>query len=207
VFSIGVATKILEERSNEEQRPLIDLIRAQVDKLKGQIDKVLELGAIEEKSGFVRRKQIDMKPVLEKIIEHFKQEADLKGLKFGYEVKGEHMQILGDAYHIENAILGLLENAVKYSKDIIDIKLSVRTEKKKLIIEVKDHGIGIEAADLKKVFEKYYRISSGDLHNVKGYGLGLHYIKRIVHLHKGTLDVESEMGVGSVFTMTLPLYL
>lgn len=205
VFAIGVATKILEEKSNEDQKPLISLIRAQVDKLKTQIDKVLEIGVIEEKKGFVKHEKLDVKPILSNIAANFKQQAALNNFTFNSRIQGDSLMILGDAYHIENAINSLLENASKYSEDHADISFSAFTEGKYLVIEVADKGIGIGSQDLNKIFDKYYRISVGDVHTVKGYGLGLHYVKRIVHLHKGSIEVQSKLNEGSTFIIKLPL--
>ncbi|MEL4455324.1 HAMP domain-containing sensor histidine kinase [Lutimonas vermicola] len=205
VFAIGVATKILEEKSNEDQKPLISLIRAQVDKLKTQIDKVLEIGVIEEKKGFVKHEKLDIKPILSNIAANFKQQAALNNFTFNSRIQGDSLMILGDAYHIENAINSLLENASKYSEDHADISFSAFTEGKYLVIEVADKGIGIGSQDLNKIFDKYYRISVGDVHTVKGYGLGLHYVKRIVHLHKGSIEVQSKLNEGSTFIIKLPL--
>ncbi len=205
VFTIGVATKILEEKGQEDSKELIGMIRVQVVKLKTQIEKVLELGNIEEKKGFVKRLELDMRPVLESAILNFKQQAVLNNFSFKSEIKGDSLIVMGDAYHIENAISSLLENAIKYSGDPIDIDLLAFKRKDKLLISILDKGIGINQGDIKRIFEKYYRVIDGDLHKVKGHGLGLHYVKRIVHLHKGKIEVESKMGIGSAFTIILPL--
>jgi len=205
VFSIGIATKILEEKGHEDSKELIGMIRAQVEKLKTQIEKVLELGNIEEKKGFVKKTELDMRPILDHLVHNFSQQAVLHNFSFKSEIQGDSFLIMGDAYHIENAISSLLDNAIKYSGDQIDINLLAFENDGKLLIRVVDKGIGMAQEDIKKIFEKYYRVVNGDLHNVKGHGLGLHYVKRIVHLHKGKIKVESEKGLGSVFTVIVPL--
>jgi len=181
------------------------MIRAQVEKLKTQIEKVLELGNIEERKGFVKKTELDMRPILENLVHNFSQQAVLNNFSFKSEIKGDSFLIKGDAYHIENAISSLLDNAIKYSGDQIDINLLAFENEGKLLIRVVDKGIGMAQEDIKKIFEKYYRVVNGDLHNVKGHGLGLHYVKRIVHLHKGKIKVESKKGLGSVFTVIVPL--
>ena len=190
VFSIGIATKILEGKGHEDSKELIGMIRAQVDKLKTQIEKVLELGNIEEKKGFVKKIELDMRPILNNLVHNFSQQAALHEFSFKSEIKGDSFLIMGDAYHIENAISSLLDNAIKYSGDQIDINLLAFENDGKLLIRIVDKGIGMAQEDVKKIFEKYYRVVDGDLHNVKGHGLGLHYVKRIVHLHKGKIKVE-----------------
>jgi two-component system phosphate regulon sensor histidine kinase PhoR len=205
VFTIGVATKILQEKGHEDEKELISMIRKQVDKLKGQIDKVLELGSIEGKRGFINREEVDLKPMLSELSSNFEQVSKLENFEFFYNLKGASYPVLADPYHLENAINSLLENARKYSKERPVIDLEAFIEGKHLIIKVRDRGIGISAQDLKKIFDKYYRVSDGDLHRVKGYGLGLNYVKRIVHLHKGKIEVESTVHEGSTFILKIPL--
>jgi len=205
VFTIGVATKILEEKGREDEKELISMIRKQVDKLKGQIDKVLELGSIEGKRGFINRKEVDLKPLLSEFSSNFEQVSKLENFEFTYDLKGASYEVLADVYHLENAINSLLENARKYSRERAVINLRAFKEGKYLMIEVRDSGIGISADDLKKIFDKYYRVSDGDLHSVKGYGLGLNYVKRIVHLHKGKIEVKSAVNEGSTFVLKIPL--
>lgn len=206
VFSIGIATKILQEKTNNENKELVNMIRGQVDKLKNQIEKVLELASLEGKKNFIEKKVIDFKPIILKLIKDFEQLAVLENINFISEVKGSQFIINCEPYHLENAINSLLDNAKKYSKENIKIILLVFKDKNKLFISVKDNGIGITDEDKKKIFDKYFRISAGDVHNVKGYGLGLNYVKRIVKLHKGTIAVKSKLGEGSEFIFSLPLY-
>jgi two-component system phosphate regulon sensor histidine kinase PhoR len=131
--------------------------------------------------------------------------VSLEGGEFEMELLDEPYIIRGDEYHIDNAIGSLLENARKYSTGAVEIQLSASKDKNQLRIRVSDKGIGISKEGQKRIFEKYFRVPKGDRHDVKGYGLGLHYVKRIVNLHKGKIAVVSEEGKGSTFTMTLPL--
>jgi len=205
VFSIGLATKILKEKDHDDERELVNMIRKQVDRLKGQIEKVLELGIIEGKKGFIERKKVDFRPYISALITNFDQLSKIDKFNFTSELIGTSYRVLGDVYHLENAINSLLENARKYSKENGTIHLLAKIEPKYLVIEVRDNGIGIAPHELKRIFEKYYRVSHGDLHSVKGYGLGLNYVKRIVHLHKGKVEVNSVLNVGSTFIIKIPL--
>ena len=107
--------------------------------------------------------------------------------------------------HLENAISSVLDNARKYSGENSTIILHAYKAKKKMIIEISDNGIGIAEKDKKAIFNKYYRISSGDLHNVKGYGLGLNYVKQVIKNHKGKIELLSEINKGSNFILKIPL--
>jgi len=205
VFSIGVASKILQEKTNNENKELVNLIRNQVEKLKIQIDKVLELASIEGKKSYIKKNIIDFKPSILEIIEEFEQISKVEDINFISETRGDKYILNCDPYHLEKAILGLLENAKKYSKGKIKIIFLVYKSNNKLIISVKDNGIGISEENKKKIFDKFYRIYSGDIHDVKGYGLGLNYVKRIIKFHKGKINVNSSIGHGSEFIISLPL--
>lgn len=206
VFSIGIASKILEEKTASENKELVQLIRNQVGKLNIHIDKVLELASLESKKHFSEKVIIDFKPKLIKLSEDFKKLARLENITFKTYVTGDAYLIKCDPYHLESAINSLLENAKKYSKNSIEIILNAYIKDAYLYISVNDNGIGISQTDQKKIFDKYFRVASGDVHNVKGYGLGLNYVKRIVVLHKGKITLKSIIGEGSEFIIKLPLY-
>ena len=114
--------------------------------------------------------------------------------------------IFVDEMHFTNVVFNLLDNAVKYKKEEGEMRLDVRTwnEGNKLYISIQDNGIGIKKEDLKKIFDKFYRVHTGNLHDVKGFGLGLAYVKKIIHDHKGSIRAESEPNVGTKFIIVLP---
>ncbi len=205
VFSIGIATKILEEKGNPENTQILGIIRNQVNKLKIQIEKVLELASIEGKQGVLKKTNLDFKPVILKISNEFRQLAELENIDFTTEIAGEHYNLFCEPNHLENAINTILENAKKYSDKTPKISMSAFIDKKNLIIEIEDNGIGILEEDQKKIFKKYYRASSGDLHPVKGYGLGLNYVLQVLKSHKAKVSVKSRIAKGSVFILSIPL--
>ncbi len=205
VFSIGIATKILEDKVPEEGKNVLNIIREQTDKLKTQIDKVMELASIEGKKTVFSKKEIDFKPILEKIILEFKQISALENINFESNITEESLPVYAEPNHLENAISSVLDNARKYSGENSTIILHAYKAKKKMIIEISDNGIGIAEKDKKAIFNKYYRISSGDLHVVKGYGLGLNYVKQVIKNHKGKIELLSEINKGSNFILKIPL--
>ena len=113
-----------------------------------------------------------------------------------------------DEMHFTNVIFNLLDNAVKYRKPEGELSLKVRTwnEQGKLLISIEDNGIGIKKENLKKIFDKFYRVHTGNLHDVKGFGLGLAYVKKIIMDHKGVIRAESELNVGTKFIISIPLF-
>ena len=205
VFSIGVASKILQDKVGDEHKELVYIIRKQVDRLKGQIDKVLELATIENRKNFMKKSVIDFKPLLLKLVSEYRELANIENVEFDAKLEGDIYFLNCESSHLENAINSVLENSKKYATIPAKIHFLSYIDNNDLIIKIKDNGIGISNEDKPKIFEKYYRVTSGDVHNVKGYGLGLHYVKRIINLHHGKIKVESKLGEGSEFIISLPL--
>ena len=112
--------------------------------------------------------------------------------------------ILGDSANLTNVFCNLIDNAIKYSREKPDITIRTRNSDNVFIVSVSDKGTGIDKEYKTKVFDKYFRVSTGDVHDVKGFGLGLAYVKEVIDLHGGTIELESEKGKGSVFTISLP---
>ncbi len=204
VFSIGLATKILEQDTTEANKPIIKLIREQVDRLKIHIDKVLELARLEEGKKIFDLKPVDFNPYLNKLCIEFLALSKLDGIAFKYLIPNQKLLIKAEVSHLENAINNLLDNAKKYAQHT-EIELIAQVKGKKIGISVIDNGEGISKKDKVRIFEKYYRIVDGDLYKVKGYGLGLSYVKNVIKNHKGSLIVESEVGRGTTITIQLPL--
>ena len=142
---------------------------------------------------------------LQDVISQLTQGAGINtGKKLVFNIDcAEHIKILADEFHIKNLLATVIDNAVKYSADpVIDIKVSDKTEN--VTIEIKDNGCGISKEHLSHVFEKFYRVPTGDLHTVRGYGLGLYYAKQVAELHRGTISMKSRIGEGTTVTIKLP---
>lgn len=206
VFSIGLATKILDEKATASQKEMIALIRTQNNKLKTHIDKVLQLAGMEKGSHVVNLHRLDFYPVLEQLSVDFAQIAKMNGVGFSFDIEKNPYLLLGEETHLANALNNLLDNALKYRKEHeATIYLESRIVNNKLIIKIQDNGIGIKKEDIPKLFKKYFRVSSGNVHNVKGYGLGLHYVKQIVKLHRGKIQIDSMVGEQTTVNVMIPL--
>lgn len=204
VFSIGLATKILEEGLPENKKTVVELIRRESDRLKKHIDKVLELATLESGKNILQFTLIDFRPELQRICEDFALLAEHDDMEFDFDLEVGTYPIRAEKFHLENVIVNLLENAKKYSDNPI-VKLKSFIQKGKLFIQISDNGQGMAKEDHDKIFRKYYRIKNGDVHKVKGYGLGLYYVQKIIKMHRGKIGVESELGKGTTFTISLKL--
>jgi len=155
----------------------------------------------------LKMKEIDANEMINGVINTFTLKVERYNGKITSELNATDPIIFVDEMHITNVIFNLMDNAVKYKKPDEDLILNIKTwnESGKLLISVQDNGIGIKKENLKKVFDKFYRVHTGNLHDVKGFGLGLAYVKKIIHDHKGTIRVESDLNIGTKFIIALPL--
>jgi len=204
VFSIGLATKILEKDVPDNKKAVVQLIRAESDRLKKHIEKVLELASMESGKKLLRFQAFDFRPDLKRICEGFALLAQHEAIAFEYELGEGPYNIRAEKFHLENVIGNLLENARKYSDDP-KVTLTAQTQKGWLLVHISDNGQGIAKEDIKKIFSKYYRVKNGDVHKVKGYGLGLYYVQKIIKMHRGQISVKSELGEGTTFMLSLKL--
>lgn len=204
IFSIGLATRLWENQVTPEQRPLLDIVRQQVQRLTEHIDRVLELGDLESKRKWTDLTLVDFRPNLEKLCRDFVTLGGMEELEFTYEIHPGNYTVKAHVGHLENAINNLLDNARKYSDDP-KIRLEAFGNAKYMTILIKDNGIGMSKTDQKQVFKKFYRIPQGDTHKVRGYGLGLSYVKQVADLHHGRIRLESDPGNGTLAALEIPV--
>jgi two-component system phosphate regulon sensor histidine kinase PhoR len=205
VFSIGLATKMLQQKENEESKTYLKIIRDQNDRLKEHIEKVLQLASLDKHNKVLNITKTDFYPHLERLSEEFKVIAEIEGVDFNYELQGTEYLLKCEPMHLANAINNLLDNAKKYTLETPKIRLTSEINNNNLYITVRDNGLGIEKKEQKNIWKKHYRVSLGDLYKVKGYGLGLNYVKKIIKLHKGKIDLESRMNEGTKITIKIPI--
>ena len=204
VFSISLATKLLERESQPKQQKVISMIRQQTERLSKHIDKVLELGNLEHKKNVVSTEKLDFYPSLSKLCQEFETLSEVEQMDFTYVLDEGPYWINVEQFHLENAVNNLLDNAKKYSENP-RIELRASKNGQELIITIKDNGKGIHPKKKDLIFKKYYRVSHGNLHDVKGFGLGLYYVKTIIEELGGTIAVRSSLGKGSEFTVGFPI--
>ena len=205
--SISLASGMIRKGRYSSEEKLVEyatLIFKENKKLQRQVESLLHLAAIERNEFEYEKKEIGISEIIEEATNTVEMLLIEKDGNLKIENKAKDAMVLVDKIHLSNAIVNLLSNAIKYSKDKPEIKITTFRENKKVGIEVEDKGIGIPSKYVKYIFNKYYRVPTGDIHNIKGFGIGLSYVKRVVKAHGGDVKVNSTLGEGSVFTIILP---
>lgn len=206
--SIALASNMIRKKrySNSEKLDnYADLIFKENKKLQHLVESLLHLAAIERNEFDYVKEKVIVDEILNDAISSVEIILIEKGGKIESKLNAANAKVLVDKLHFSNAIVNLLSNAIKYSKEDLFIELTTQLTKDGIIIEVKDNGIGIPAKYQKYIFEKYYRVPTGDIHNIKGFGIGLAYVKKVIEAHDGRVEVESVVNKGSIFRVLLPL--
>lgn len=179
------------------------IIHTENNRLKTQVDKVLQIATLSPEKVNIKPEVLDMHEILQSAVDTFGVSVQEKGGTLSLDLKAENPHVQGDRVHITNIIYNLLDNASKYTEEVPEIKVGTQNSGGSLRIFIADNGVGMDKNHLPLIFDKFYRVPRGNLHDVKGFGLGLFYVKTIVNAHKGKIEVESEPGKGSTFTITL----
>lgn len=182
------------------------MIRAENNRLGQLVETVLQSAMLESSDFELNTEPLNIHQVIMQVKDSMQMHIDQKSGKFILELNAQDYIIDADKTHITNMINNLIDNAIKYTPEIPEIRIETKNIQGNIIISVSDNGIGIMRDQQKKIFEKLYRVPTGNLHDVKGFGLGLNYVKAVVEKHKGQIKLESEHGVGSKFSVILPLY-
>lgn len=207
ISSIGLASSVInnEEILKNPKRlfKYARIIEEQNQRLSNNVEKVLNLASLEKNRIHLNLESIELHDMMDDVLQQFKQTDS--GRKAGISVAGDlHVTITADRFHFSNLILNILENGVKYSEGKPVIEITSHTAGKLLKLSIADRGIGIPKDQQKKIFKKFYRVPTGNVHNVKGFGLGLDYVKKIVQAHKWKIEVSDNQGGGSIFTLIIP---
>jgi two-component system, OmpR family, phosphate regulon sensor histidine kinase PhoR len=180
----------------------LTVMKDESSRLETQVERVLQISALEKNELMMNLRPVNVNDTILCTMKNFELYSKIKNASINMVYDGHQPLIMGDEEHIRNMFSNLIDNALKYSNGRKPcITISTKQVNSHVTITVADNGIGMNHKELKKVFEKFYRIPTGDVHNIKGFGLGLSYVKTIVALHKGKIKAESEPGVGSKFTI------
>ena len=211
ISTISLAAQMLQDPSVGKSptmfKHISGVINDETKRLRFQVEKVLQMSMFERQKATLKMKDLNANELIAGVINTFALKVEKNDGSITSELEATCPWIFVDEMHFTNVVFNLLDNAVKYKKADENLHLHVRTwnEQGKLYISIQDNGIGIKKENLKKIFDKFYRVHTGNLHDVKGFGLGLAYVKKIIQDHKGTIRAESELNVGTKFIIVLPI--
>jgi two-component system phosphate regulon sensor histidine kinase PhoR len=192
--------------NTEKVQRFASIIKQENKRMNSQVEKVLQMALIDKKDFSLKLTQVNLHEVINNAIENITLQVEKKEGTVQAQFEAQQPYVEGDLTHLSNIIHNLLDNANKYSPEKPEILVRTRNIPNGVEVMVKDRGIGMSKEARKHIFDKFYRVSTGNLHDVKGFGLGLSYVKAMMTAHKGTIDVKSELGKGSSFTLFFPYY-
>ena len=211
ISTISLAAQMLQDPSVGKSPAMFQhisgVINDETKRLRFQVEKVLQMSMFDRQKAVLKKKDMDANKMIEGVVNTFTLKVEKYNGTITTDLAAENPYVFVDEMHFTNVIFNLLDNAVKYRNPDRDLALTVRTwnESNKLFISIQDNGIGIKKENLKKIFDKFYRVHTGNIHDVKGFGLGLAYVHKIIRDHDGNIRAESEYGVGTKFIITIPL--
>ena len=209
--TLSLAAQMLNDpsvgKSDAMLKHITGIINDETKRLRFQVEKVLQISMFENKGETFKRKNIDAHIIIDDVVNVFRLKTESMGGQIITRLDATNTILLADEMHITNVLFNLLDNAIKYKRPEVNPELTIETDNhnNKLRITITDNGVGIKKEDLKKIFEKFFRVHTGNRHDVKGFGLGLCYVKNVIKYHKGTIQAESTLGVGTKFIIELPL--
>jgi two-component system phosphate regulon sensor histidine kinase PhoR len=208
ISTVSVAIEAMKNfnvlQNPERTREYLDIANNELQRLGLLVDKVLKLSMFEKQQLELKKEWFDIKQLAEEVMGSMKIQFEKHNAAVKLITEGNDFNIMADRLHILSVIYNLLDNALKYSKQNPVIEIGLSENEENILIKVKDNGVGIPSAYKERIFDKFFRVPSGDRHNVKGYGLGLSYVAHIIQQHSGTIAVLSEEGKGTQFTIQLP---
>ncbi|MFT6716265.1 MAG: two-component system phosphate regulon sensor histidine kinase PhoR [Saprospiraceae bacterium] len=207
ISTISLACEVLNDDSVSKTRErmvhFVNVISEENKRLETLVESVLQTAVLDKGGLKLKKEWVSIHEVIEEVVGKMQVHANQKGGSIAMEFGALEDEIFADKFHLSNVIRNLIDNAIKYSETINVVVRTINVENE-MVIEVKDEGIGIAKDDLDKIFDKLYRVPTGNIHNVKGFGLGLNYVKAVIEKHKGTVKVSSKIGSGTVFSVCLP---
>ena len=208
ISTISLACEVLNDKSIEktEERTgkYVKMIRDENKRLSLLVENILQTAILDKGEFKLKIQSTDIHSLIEQTILNIKLQVENKDGEITTELNAEKHVINADRVHITNIIFNLIDNALKYSNEKPIIKIATRSDREGIFISIKDNGIGISKENQHRIFDTMYRVHTGNVHNVKGFGLGLSYVKAVVEKHGGSISVESELNKGSTFTVYLP---
>ncbi len=208
ISTISIANDILKNNMEQLKPSIVNkyltIIQDENLRMQNQVELVLQIACIEKGQLQLNKEEVEIHELIRRTVDKFVLNTMEKKVKVKYDFEAENKVARVEILHMQNVIRNLIDNAIKYSGQDVFIEVATNDVENGIVIQVKDKGIGIKKEDMDKIFDKFHRIGSGDIHNVKGFGLGLYYVKNILSLHGGKVWVDSNLNKGSTFSVYIP---
>lgn len=209
ISTISLASQMLKDKSIVKEEASMDhishIIEDETKRLSYQVEKVLHMAVFEKGQIKLNLAELDLNAIVGIVISNFELQVKNRNGRIVTYLDAENSIIKADEVHLSNVLFNLLDNAIKYCYEEPSIVVGTKNVKNEIVFYIEDNGIGISKENLTRIFDKFYRVHTGNIHNVKGFGLGLSYVKKIIDEHQGKLKIESELKKGSKFEIFLPL--
>ncbi len=208
ISTIALACEALTDpgmpKSPEQMNTFVGMIRDENKRLGLLVESVLQSAVLDSGRMRIKPVDLDLHALLKEVERHSGIQAQRRDGRIELDLKAELAHVKGDRIHLTNVFYNLVDNAIKYTRDEPRVRIATRSDANGITVSITDNGVGIAKAEQRKIFDRLYRVPTGNVHNVKGFGLGLSYVKAVVERHGGTIRVESEPGQGSTFHVHLP---
>ncbi len=208
ISTIAISTEVLRDpgiiHTPERLLNYATIIQNENNRLKQQVERVLQMARFEKEDIGLKKEILDVHEVIREATKNISLSLEEKKGKIELLLEATSSKVFVDRLHFTNVFYNLLDNAIKYTRSAPEIYISTKTINFFIQIEIKDNGVGISEENQKKIFHRFYRVPTGNLHDIKGFGLGLNYVKSIIEAHKGKISIESEPGKGSTFKLSIP---
>ena len=207
--TISLACEALSDDSihtdKDSSQAFVKIIKDENDRLQKMVTKILQLARLKKGQLELNQEVVNVEEIIDSIAQSIALQVANRDGELIVNYKATQNDIFADRSHIENIFINLIENALKYSAQRPVITIETHNENNMVVVSIADNGIGIAKKELRHIFDEFYRVQKGNVHNASGYGLGLSYVKKIVQLHGGNIMVQSEVKKGSIFTVCLPI--
>jgi two-component system phosphate regulon sensor histidine kinase PhoR len=209
ISTIAISSQVLKDPTIVQQPDRLlsyaTLIENENNRLRQQVDRVLQMAELDKKDMGLKKEPCEMHALIREAITHHMIALEATGGSIEFHTAATESTLLGDRLHLSNVVNNLIDNAIKYNHQTPRVVITTADSPTGLRIHIADNGIGIPVDAQKRIFERFYRVPTGNVHDVKGFGLGLHYVKTIIEHHGGSISVESKPGYGSTFSLQIPL--
>ena len=206
--TISLAVDALKNEKVQSNKEKMDyftgIIKEENKRMNRHVETILQAALQEKQEMKLELMELHVHQVIDKTLENYKLQLEEKGGKVELKLNAQNDLIVADEIHFTNLLSNLIDNAIKYSYEKVLIKISTQSTSRFMVVTVQDNGIGMSKESVKHIFEKFYRAHTGNVHNIKGFGLGMSYVKMVIDAHKGKIKVDSTLGKGTTFTIEIP---